>query len=91
LSTPTRLIRTVVKRLERLERIRAIMNDAFVFTGDRKDRFRRDIVTALVAEELKEEVSPRLRATIIALGKQLGWRPLMNGNRALFCCVKARA
>jgi hypothetical protein len=90
MSTPARLIKAVVKRLERLETIRSVMQDGFVFTGDRQDRLRRDVVTARVAEEIKCEVSPRLRATVVLLGKQLGWRTLATGNVRLFAGVRQR-
>lgn len=90
MSTPARLIKAVVKRLERLERIRGVMHDGFAATGDRRDRLRRDIVTAKVADDLGVSVSPRLRATVILLAKQLGWHCMMVDNRALFAGIRRR-
>lgn len=87
----TRLVRTVVKRLERLERIRATMSDEYEHTGDRAHLIRRDTVAQHVAEVIGEEVNNRLRTAVLLLGKQLGWRPIKRGNRRLFACVKLRA
>lgn len=91
MNTRSRLVHAVVKRLERLERIRVAMSDEFEFTGDRAHLVRRDSVAAHVGAAIDEEVNNRLRAAIVLLGKQLGWRPIKRGNRRLFACVKLRS
>jgi hypothetical protein len=89
-SSPTRLIAAVVKRLERLESIRQLMARDWECTGDTKHVVRRDDVTGLVARELDVPLSPRLRISVALLGKQLGWLPLHSGNKRLFARVKLR-
>src|SRR3954468_8900533 len=91
MSSPARVIRAVVKRLERLERIRQVMARDWECTGDTKHAIRRDDVTSLVANELDVPLSPRLRTAVALLGKQLGWMPLHSGNKRLFARVKLRA
>lgn len=89
MSTQTRLIATVVKRLERLESIKAVMRDGWSATGDRRYCVRRDDVTKAVARAMRCQVSPRLRTTVALLAGQLGWETVRNGNRRLFAGVAA--
>jgi hypothetical protein len=90
MSTPARLIATVVKRLERLERIRRLMSSRWEPTGSRKCAVRRDDVVKWVGDEIGEEVNNRLRTAVLLLAKQLGWKPANRENRRLFICVKRR-
>lgn len=89
-STPRRLVSTVVKRLERLERMRALMDERWESTGDRKHLVRRDDVAVYVALALGEEVSSQVRASVRLLGKQLGWAVVRLHNRRVFRGVKRR-
>lgn len=90
MGSPARVIRTVVKRLERLERIRALMAANWELIGERKLVVRRDDVVNDVASHLNEDIGDRLRTAVLLLAKQLGWKPIKYGNRRLFACVKRR-
>lgn len=66
----------IVRRLERIERIRSLVTDRYEYVDDVKQRVRRAEVVAYVAERLGEVVNNRLYGAVKAAVKTLNWQPI---------------
>lgn len=80
----------VIRRLERLERIRAIVADHFEYVDDVRARIRREAVVKLVGDALDTPVSWRLYRQVGAAVKTMGWQAIRRPDGSYFRKCRAR-
>lgn len=93
--TTARAIAQALRRLEYLERIRAIMAELYETVDDPAFNVRRTEVVAHVAAGLKAlgervTVNNRFHRLVFDEAIEMGWTPIRNGNRRLFRGVKPK-
>lgn len=85
-----RALRIMVKRLDRLERIRALALDAFEFIDDKRFCVRRMAVVEHVSRELRLPISNQLCTSVALAVRSLGFEPVKCAQRRLFRKVRPR-